>query len=86
MRNAQLFPGRDVPFSALYLASYEMLKQEIPSKIDASPNTCHVLAGLGKPYYTSLISTITRKPEHDDTVNNCGETIRLSEYVDIVRN
>ena len=64
MRNAQLFPGRDVPFSALYLASYEMLKQEIPSKIDASPNTCHVLAGLG----THLVSTPIRKLENDDAV------------------
>ena len=64
MRNAQLFPGRDVPFSALYLASYEMLKQEIPSKIDASPNTCHVLAGLGM----HLVSTPIIKLENDDAV------------------
>ena len=55
---------RDVPFSALYLASYEMLKQEIPSKIDASPNTCHFLAGLGM--HLSYI--------HNETVKNRGET------------
>ena len=57
---------RDVPFSALYLASYEMLKQEIPSKIDASPNTCHFLAGLGM--HLSYI--------HNETVKNRGETTR----------
>jgi len=47
---------RDVPFSALYLASYEILKQKIPSKIDASPNTCHILAGLGAGIMASLIT------------------------------
>jgi len=47
---------RDVPFSALYLASYEMLKKEIPSKIDASPNTCHFLAGLGAGIMASLVT------------------------------
>jgi len=47
---------RDVPFSALYLASYELLKQEIPSKIDASPNTCHILAGLGAGIMASLVT------------------------------
>jgi len=47
---------RDVPFSALYLASYEMLKQEIPSKIDASPNACHFLAGLGAGVMASLVT------------------------------
>jgi len=47
---------RDAPFSALYLASYEMLKQEIPSKINATPNTCHFLAGLGAGILASLIT------------------------------
>ena len=51
---------RDVPFSALYLASYEMLKKEIPSRVNTSPSTCHIMAGLGKQFAVVFIKTRTR--------------------------
>ena len=51
---------RDVPFSALYLASYEMLKKEIPSRVNTSSSTCHIMAGLGKQFAVVLIKTRTR--------------------------
>jgi len=47
---------RDVPFSALYLASYEMLKKEIPSRVNTSSSTCHIMAGLGAGFLASLVT------------------------------
>ena len=51
---------RDVPFSALYLASYEMLKKEIPSRVNTSSSTCHIMAGLGQQFAVVIIKTRTR--------------------------
>lgn len=49
--------ARDVPFSGLYLAFYDLLKAETPSWVAASsPAAAHMTAGLGAGILASLVT------------------------------
>jgi len=49
--------ARDVPFSGLYLAFYEMLKARTPSWLSStSPESAHMLAGLTAGLLASLVT------------------------------
>jgi len=49
--------ARDVPFSGLYLAFYEMLKAKTPAWLTFhSPESAHMLAGLGAGLLASIVT------------------------------
>lgn len=49
--------ARDVPFSGLYLAFYEMLKSKTPAWLtSSSPGSAHMMAGLGAGLLASIVT------------------------------
>ena len=56
--------ARDVPFSSLYLAFYDLLKQKVASQTQLagiSPEAAHMTAGLGAGLLASLVTQVKKK-------------------------
>merc|ERR1712002_1333456 len=71
--------ARDVPFSSLYLAFYDLLKSQTPGWLSSSsPESAHMLAGLG----AGLLASIVTQPA--DVVKTRMQTGSVSSVVTTV--
>ena len=53
--------ARDVPFSSLYLAFYDLLKEKVAGQtqlVGFSPEAAHMTAGLGAGLLASLVTQV----------------------------
>ena len=56
--------ARDVPFSSLYLAFYNLLKEKVAVQTKlagSSPEAAHMTAGLGAGLLASLVTQVRRR-------------------------
>jgi len=71
--------ARDVPFSSLYLAFYDLLKSQTPGWLSSSsPESAHMLAGLG----AGLLASIVTQPA--DVVKTRMQTGSMSSVISTV--
>ena len=75
--------ARDVPFSSLYLAFYDLLKQKVASQTqlaEISPEAAHMTAGLGAGLLASLVTQVKKVSKYSIffqiqpvSAGRCGE-------------